>query len=702
MCVLRVWQEALRLKKESAKEEARLAKEAAKEEARKTKEAKKAREEAKLARAAAKAEQAAMALVAEKARQDAGAIVVEDEEGEGGGMGLFLASMIPDSWATGTMMDAECGGRPSGGGGPGSKPKKERKKQVKKMFIPPPSKKREAVRERREVEMGEGEEQGGDAYDAPEDDETMLMSDEEGSSDEEHEDFPKPKRFRGKGKVNKGKKSKTKGKLRGQGVKGSGRQPYLLKDSETPRLDSSRRIACVRAKCAFFLPRLVPGEAAGLQGGGTRCILGLASDVVVSVWAVKLVAGEEEAQLLGMVMPRGCKGVACACMVGCSEGPFGVAVAGGDGRVGIWEYAGGKLNGADAAVCGAGGARVTSMQALGGGGLVFAKAGQVWAWRGDAAELIGEVGEGGITGLSVAGGGGHVYATTAKGDVSVWTLGSGQEVEGVWRGRTGDGGCMGVAASYHGLYGAFFSRRRAGMFVVGEDDDMNQESRSFRMLGLLRLVRAKDPLGGVFSQLREGTLAMLKADCAPDVKRRIRARGTPLWWWDLHRELSRRYGTEPPPLGFLSGPNKRRHRADILSCLQAPRTPPEAQLTPLPSADDASRGALIEEAKAALSSTVVALGPLGGHLLAMLSQSGEAWAVGMLLVMGAGMGEARKGGQTALSMAAIGGNADTVRLLVANKADLEVKDGDGLTALDWSRIMQKIEVAEILTAALSG
>jgi len=60
-----------------------------------------------------------------------------------------------------------------------------------------------------------------------------------------------------------------------------------------------------------------------------------------------------------------------------------------------------------------------------------------------------------------------------------------------------------------------------------------------------------------------------------------------------------------------------------------------------------------------------------------------------------------QGGQTALAMAAIGGNTGVVSLLIAHRADVGAKDCDGLTALDWSGIMKRSEVSMLLEQAAS-
>jgi hypothetical protein len=61
-----------------------------------------------------------------------------------------------------------------------------------------------------------------------------------------------------------------------------------------------------------------------------------------------------------------------------------------------------------------------------------------------------------------------------------------------------------------------------------------------------------------------------------------------------------------------------------------------------------------------------------------------------------------QGGQTALAMAAIGGNTGVVSLLIAHRADVGAKDCDGLTALDWSGIMKRSEVSRLLEQATSA
>jgi ankyrin repeat protein len=56
-----------------------------------------------------------------------------------------------------------------------------------------------------------------------------------------------------------------------------------------------------------------------------------------------------------------------------------------------------------------------------------------------------------------------------------------------------------------------------------------------------------------------------------------------------------------------------------------------------------------------------------------------------------------RSGITPLMMAASRGRADTVRLLLSNKANVQAKDIRGRTALDWARAVRKASVIKLLS-----
>ena len=185
------------------------------------------------------------------------------------------------------------------------------------------------------------------------------------------------------------------------------------------------------------------------------------------MWAVTLTPkGEEVADLLGVIMPMCRQGVSCATFtLGGGEGVFGLAVADAAGMVEVWEYTVSGGNGSfrkrdSGRVCDAGLGTVSCMESLGGDGIAYSKGRGVYVWMGGRGMHLGDVMTGGkVTGLSVGGGGGYVFASSSKGDVWAWRV-SADVGEGtaVWNRKACEGGCMGIAASYHGLYGASIAR----------------------------------------------------------------------------------------------------------------------------------------------------------------------------------------------------------------------------------------------------
>ena len=88
-----------------------------------------------------------------------------------------------------------------------------------------------------------------------------------------------------------------------------------------------------------------------------------------------------------------------------------------------------------------------------------------------------------------------------------------------------------------------------------------------------------------------------------------------------------------------------------------------------------------------------------GASIIRATSNGDADAVRALLAEGADVDQRGRGGHTALMVAAIFSHVDIARLLLAAGADVQLKDNLGLTARDWADRRGSWEVAQLLSNA---
>jgi hypothetical protein len=77
-------------------------------------------------------------------------------------------------------------------------------------------------------------------------------------------------------------------------------------------------------------------------------------------------------------------------------------------------------------------------------------------------------------------------------------------------------------------------------------------------------------------------------------------------------------------------------------------------------------------------------------------------AVGVLLDAGASVDLQDRSGHTALMLAAKVGAFETLHLLLEAKADITLKHDSGKTAMDWARLFDKVDCAQLLAMAAAG